>query len=293
MRLTPNSTGWNDSWMNVYLTQLLLKLLVQLYLSVSRMHTCRCGNQTVTPPPGNNKTTPTLKMTSFVASFNGSIGCLWDLICIGDSTVGLTDECTIQRSNGWFTRLNEFDAFGPTVESFERCVCHLVWTDASRLFPIWCGKCTTRIDDRANVLRMSLFELNHCDNNMSEYTKQPYPRYHSFYYETIRKLILFCILFHSDLIWRILKFEMSTRWEIYNIHNTLTLYCMNYFAILAEITCYQLVTLCNRGLMHNILAMNTQLSNILLKLLKLWVWNVWNVTAQYFYLTKWFTSTTF
>ena len=28
---------------------------------------------------------------------------------------------------------------------------------------------------------------------------------------------------------------------------SLTLYCMNYFAIPAEITCYQLITLCNRG----------------------------------------------
>ena len=28
----------------------------------------------------------------------------------------------------------------------------------------------------------------------------------------------------------------------------ITLYCMNYFAIFAEITCYQLATICNRGL---------------------------------------------
>ena len=46
----------------------------------------------------------------------------------------------------------------------------------------------------------------------------------------------------------VIKTIFLTKLFIHVLHN-LTLYCMNYFAILAEITCYQLVALCNRGLM--------------------------------------------
>ena len=57
------------------------------YRPDSWMNTCRCGNQSATPPPPINESTQTIKMKSFVASFIDSIGRLGGLICIVGPTV--------------------------------------------------------------------------------------------------------------------------------------------------------------------------------------------------------------
>ena len=57
----------------IYLTQLLVQLSIR---PDSWMNTCRCGNRSVTPPPPNDKSTQTIEMKSFVASFINSIGWL-------------------------------------------------------------------------------------------------------------------------------------------------------------------------------------------------------------------------
>ena len=57
---TVESNGWNDSWMDVYLTQFLMLLLDQL--SARQLEEHQCENQRVTPPLAMYKSKKTIKI---------------------------------------------------------------------------------------------------------------------------------------------------------------------------------------------------------------------------------------
>ena len=102
---TVDSAAWNDSWMNVNMTQLLGRPVGPTF---PRMNTCWGGNPRVTPPPPIKESTQTIKMESFAESLY-SIGWMGDLIGLVSPTVSPTVGWTFTRYNCWFNRLNKFD----------------------------------------------------------------------------------------------------------------------------------------------------------------------------------------